>query len=103
VLGTAAALPVVVGAVLLVTVGEMLYKPPATAHVADAAPDGLQGRYQSLYAGASVSGVVLAPLFGSAVYERAPSLLWPACLVIAVLAGVAVLLAGRRARLPATL
>jgi len=103
VLGTAAALPVVVGAVLLVTVGEMLYKPTATAHVADAAPDGLQGRYQSLYAGASVSGVVLAPLFGSAVYERAPSLLWPACLVVAVLAGVAVLLAGRRARLPATL
>lgn len=46
---------------VLLTAGEILYKPTATAHVADSAPEHLQGRFQSLYAGASVSGTVLAP------------------------------------------
>lgn len=45
---------------ILLTVGDILYKSPSTAYVADSAPDHLQGRFQSMYAGASISGVVLA-------------------------------------------
>jgi dipeptide/tripeptide permease len=50
----------------VITGGEMLYKPTATAHVADAAPDGMVGRFSSLYAAASISGMFLAPALGGA-------------------------------------
>ncbi|WP_406001570.1 hypothetical protein [Streptomyces sp. NBC_00829] len=50
---------------------------------------------RSLYAGASVSGRVLAPPLGGALYSTAPALLWPACAVLAGAAGLAVLAAGR--------
>ncbi|MFB6717413.1 MULTISPECIES: MFS transporter [unclassified Streptomyces] len=77
------------------TAGEILYKTTATAYVADRAPDHAQGRFQSLYAGASISGQVLAPPLGGALYAAAPGLLWPACAVLAGGAGAAVLAARR--------
>ncbi|MFD9794522.1 MFS transporter [Streptomyces sp. NPDC059070] len=76
------------------TLGEILYKTTATAYVADQAPAHAQGRFQSLYAGASISGQVLAPPLGGALYTAAPALLWPLCAVLAGLAGLAVLRAG---------
>ncbi|MFF0746138.1 MFS transporter [Streptomyces sp. NPDC004111] len=84
-----------VAMMLLLTAGEILYKTPATAYVADQAPDHAQGRFQSLYAGVSVSGVVLAPPLGGALYAAAPDLLWPLCTGLAVLAGLVVIGAGR--------
>ncbi|MFJ1846136.1 MFS transporter [Streptomyces sp. NPDC088146] len=77
------------------TAGEILYKTTATAYVADRAPAHAQGRFQSLYAGASISGQVLAPPLGGALYAAAPGLLWPACAVLAGGAGAAVLAARR--------
>ncbi|MGW1103474.1 MFS transporter [Streptomyces sp. NPDC002540] len=77
------------------TAGEILYKTTATAYVADRAPGHAQGRFQSLYAGASISGQVLAPPLGGALYAAAPGLLWPACGVLAGGAGAAVLAARR--------
>jgi MFS family permease len=91
-----AGLATAVAMMTLLTLGELLYKTTATAYVADQAPDHVQGRFQSLYAGASISGMVLAAPLGGLVYERAPGVLWPACTGLAVLAGVAVLAAGRR-------
>lgn len=70
--------PTVAGAFILVgmiSVGEMLYKPTATAAVADEAPTGYGARYQSLYAGASVSGTVIAPPIGGAMISH-PAALW---------------------------
>ncbi|MDJ0345467.1 MFS transporter [Streptomyces sp. H10-C2] len=87
-----------VAMMLLVTAGEVLYKTPATAYVADSSPPHLQGRFQSLYAGASISGTVLAPPLGGALYSTAPGLLWPLCGALAALAGVAVLVAQARDR-----
>jgi len=77
------------------TLGEILYKTPATAYVADQAPGHAQGRFQSMYAGASISGQVLAPPLGAALYTAAPALLWPVCALIAAAAGGAVLAARR--------
>lgn len=54
----------------------MLYKPTATAHVVDAAPEGMAGRFASLYAGASISGMVFAPALGGGAYQYLPNLLW---------------------------
>ncbi|MEU9374649.1 MFS transporter [Streptomyces sp. NPDC048255] len=86
------------GAVLmmvLLSLGEILYKTTATAYVADQAPEHAVGRFQSLYAGVSVSGVVLGPPLGGALYSAAPGLLWPLCAVLAAGAGGAVLWAQR--------
>ncbi|NGN65488.1 MFS transporter [Streptomyces sp. A7024] len=85
-----------IGMMLLLTLGEILYKTPATAYVADQAPEGLQGRFQSLYAGVSVSGVVLAPPLGGGLYELAPGMLWEVCAGLAAVAGVVVLAVGPR-------
>ncbi|HEU4946394.1 MAG TPA: MFS transporter [Kribbella sp.] len=85
-------------AVAVITGGEMLYKPTATAHVAGAAPDGMVGRFSSLYAAASVSGMLFAPALGGAAYEHAPRLLWPVAAVAALTAAGAVLLGDRISR-----
>ncbi|MEU6861965.1 MFS transporter [Streptomyces sp. NPDC046876] len=81
---------------VLLSLGEILYKTTATAYVADQAPEHAIGRFQSLYAGVSVSGVVLGPALGGALYAAAPGLLWPLCAALAAGAGAAVLYAARR-------
>ncbi|MFF9621014.1 MFS transporter [Streptomyces griseosporeus] len=82
----------------LLTLGELLYKTPATAYVADRAPAHLQGRFQSLYAGASIAGVVLAAPLGGALYQAAPGLLWPLTTAAVAAAGCAVLVGARLER-----
>jgi MFS family permease len=84
-----ALVPSVTGAiltVLVITAGEMLYKPTATAHAADLAPVGMEGRYQSLYASASIGGMLLSPLLGTTLYGAAPALVWPLAGALALLA-----------------
>ncbi|MGW5195148.1 MFS transporter [Kribbella sp. NPDC004138] len=85
-------------AIAVMTAGEMLYKPTATAHVADAAPDGMVGRYSSLYAAASISGMFLAPAIGGTAYQHAPELLYPVAAGLALVAGVVLLLSRAGAR-----
>ncbi|MFE9630199.1 MFS transporter [Streptomyces sp. NPDC006463] len=92
-----------VAMMVLLTLGEILYKTTATAYVADESPEHAIGRFQSLYAGVSVSGVVLAAPLGGALYGAAPGLLWPVCAVLGAAAGATVLVMGapgarRRAR-----
>ncbi|GIH05045.1 MFS transporter [Rhizocola hellebori] len=84
--------PTYAGAALcigLITLGEMLYKPTSAAYAADRAPDGMQGRYQSLYSSASIGGMVIAPPLGGYVYQHAPGLLWPICASLALLGAAA--------------
>ncbi|XKJ41823.1 MFS transporter [Streptomyces sp. 147326] len=85
-----------VAMMVLLSLGEILYKTPATAYVADQAPAHAIGLYQSLYAGVSASGVVFGPPLGGALYSAAPGLLWPLCVVLAAGAGAAVLWAHAR-------
>ncbi|MGW0389669.1 MFS transporter [Streptomyces sp. NPDC003042] len=80
-----------VAMMVLLSLGEILYKTTATAYVADQAPEHAVGRFQSLYAGVSVSGVVLGPPAGGALYAAAPGLLWPLCAVLAAGAGAVVI------------
>lgn len=90
-----------VAMMVLLSLGEILYKTTATAYVADQAPEHAMGRFQSLYAGVSVSGVVLGPPLGGALYAAAPGLLWPLCAALAAGAGGAVLYASRVGERPA--
>lgn len=81
-----AVIPNVAGAFVLVaviSVGEMLYKPTATAAVADDAPQGYEARYQSLYAGASIAGTVIAPPIGGVLIGHG-SILWIASGVLPI-------------------
>ena len=84
--------------VAVISVGEMLYKPTATAAVADAAPAGYEARYQSLYAGASISGSVIAPPVGGALFGAHPLVLWLGSGLLPIAA--AVLIAAPRLRAP---
>ncbi|MCF3181837.1 MFS transporter [Streptomyces polychromogenes] len=94
-----------VAMMVLLSLGEILYKTTATAYVADQAPAHAVGRFQSLYAGVSVSGTVLAPPAGGALYGAAPWLLWPLCAALAAGAGAVLirlsLRQGRAAARPA--
>ncbi|WP_030197671.1 MFS transporter [Streptomyces sp. NRRL S-87] len=85
-----------VAMMVLVSLGEILYKTTATAYVADEAPAHAVGRFQSLYAGVSVSGVVLAAPLGAGLYAAAPGALWPLCAVLGAAAGATVLTLGVR-------
>jgi hypothetical protein len=98
--GLGAGTALMVGAMLVVTAGEILYKTTANAHVADCAPPDLVGRYQGLYTGFSISGLVLAPPIGAAIYSAAPSLLWPLCAVAGIGAGLFAWRSGRITRTP---
>jgi hypothetical protein len=48
-----------------------------------------------MYAGASISGVVLAAPLGGALWEAAPSALWPVCAALLAVAACASLAAHR--------
>ncbi|MEV6415457.1 MFS transporter [Kribbella sp. NPDC051718] len=96
--------PVLVGAavaVALITAGEMLYKPTATAQAVDAAPPGMTGRFSSLYAAASISGMTLAPALGGTTYQHHPHLLYPLAAAVALVAAVTTYVASRRPVVPA--
>ncbi|WP_166023376.1 MFS transporter [Streptomyces chilikensis] len=97
-LATGSGLAVAALMMVLLTAGEILYKTTATAYVADESPEHAVGRFQSLYAGVSISGTVLAAPLGGALYEAAPGALWPACACAALGAAAAVLCAHRLAR-----
>ncbi len=89
-------LVVVLVAVAVVTAGEMLYKPTATAHASDRAPEGMHGRYQSLYGAASIGGTVIAPPLAGALFELSPRLMWVVGGALGVTAAAVLALTGRQ-------
>jgi MFS family permease len=93
--------PVLGGAVVamtVVTIGEMLYKPTAEAHVVDAAPGGMAGRFASLYAAASIGGMAFAPALGGSLYQHLPNLLWTLAALATFVAAGAMWLVSRESR-----
>ncbi len=76
VVAPAPGIALVLVAVAVVTAGEMLYKPTATATAADRAPEGMHGRYQSLYGAASLGGMVIAPPLAGALLEWGSRPVW---------------------------
>ena len=89
---------VVLVAVAVVTAGEMLYKPTATAHASDRAPEGMHGRYQSLYGAASIGGTVIAPPLAGVLFELNPPLMWMAGGALGVAAAAVLAFTGRGSR-----
>jgi MFS family permease len=69
-------------AVVVWTVGEIVWAPVASAYVADLAPREVQGRYQAAFGLTSAAGLVVAPAVGPALYAYSPSTLWASCAVL---------------------
>jgi MFS family permease len=77
--------------ILLFTLGEMISMPTAIARVADVAPESLRGRYMGLYGLGWSSAMVFGPGLGMVLFDIHPALLWGACAVLGILAGLIVL------------
>lgn len=102
--GAVDTLPAFAGTVILWSLGEIGMAAMGPALVANMAPASCRGRYLGLY-GAVVGGaIVLAPIFGVALYSARPNLLWASCagggLVIAV--GQLLLKSSRDSRRPSS-
>jgi MFS family permease len=92
--------PLLVGMVVVWTIGEIVGASPATAIAADRAPEYARGRYQSALGVAWSSAFMIGPLLGTIVYRASPAVLWWACGAAGVAAAV-LSLAARRLPAPA--
>jgi MFS family permease len=78
-------------AVLVWTLGEIIYAPVASAYVADIAPEHLRGRYQGAWGLTWGLAFVLAPALGAAIFAWSPDALWLTCGLLGVLAALLLL------------
>ena len=85
-------------AILVWTIGEILYAPGAAAFSADMAPVALRGRYQGAFGMSWGIAATLAPAAGSSALARlGPAGLWGGCFALGLLAALGQL-AARRSR-----
>jgi MFS family permease len=73
------------------TLGEIVFVPVASAHVADISPGNMRGRYQGAWTATWGVSHILAPILGTAVYQINPYALWIACAAVGALAAVTTL------------
>ncbi len=86
------------GAIVIWTLGEILYSPVAGALSADLAPVALRGRYQGAFGMSWGIAATAAPVLGSVALVRlGPAGVWGGCLLLGM-AGAAGQLAARRSR-----
>jgi MFS family permease len=93
-------LPLMVGMVLVWTLGEILGSSAATSIAADRAPEYARGRYQSAIGGAWSLAFMLGPVVGTLVYSSSPEALWLGCGAAGLIA-FGLCLAARRHPVPA--
>ena len=87
----AAIIGVAIGVAIL-SLGEILMMPVASAYVADMAPPNMRGRYQGVWSSTFGFGLVLGPGIGAMLFSADPSYLWLTCLVLGLIAAMLVLL-----------
>ncbi|HEU4363934.1 MAG TPA: MFS transporter [Candidatus Krumholzibacteria bacterium] len=104
--GFVKSIPLLVTSVVIWTLGEMLYFPMASAHIANVSPPDMRGRYQGAWGIAWGLGCVLGPIGGTNLFAHDPRLVWIAAGVLALIGAMLVLVAtrtGARQRAPAAL
>jgi MFS family permease len=84
-------MPELAFAVLVWTLGEIIYAPVASAYVADIAPEHLRGRYQGAWGSTWGLAFVLAPALGAAIFAWSPDALWLTCGLLGLLAALLLL------------
>jgi MFS family permease len=88
--------PLLVGMIVVWTVGEMIESPVASAIVADRAPAHARGRYQSAFGSMFGIAWIVGPVLGTYAYSVNAALPWIGCGVLGVAAAVFSLAGGRR-------
>ncbi len=76
--------------IAVLTVGEMVFAPVASAYVASLAPSNMRGRYMGSWGMANSLSMALAPTLGMAAFNWSPAVLWAACGLLSVLAALAI-------------
>jgi MFS family permease len=94
--GLAHAIPALAGTVVIWTLGEMIGMPPASAWVAQIAPERFRGRYMGMYSVAWSLGMLGGPPLGTLIFERNPAALWSACLLLGVISAALLVAQSRR-------
>ncbi|HEX6789894.1 MAG TPA: MFS transporter, partial [Candidatus Krumholzibacteria bacterium] len=77
--GFVSTIPLLAAAAVVWTIGEMLFFPMSAAHVANASPSHMRGRYQGAWGIAWGTGAVIGPMLGTLLFEWHPRVLWLAC------------------------
>jgi MFS family permease len=84
-------IPLLLGTVVIWTLGEMLGSPTSQAYLSAIAPADLRGRYAGGLGLAWSLAFTVGPLLGSAALEANPALLWVGCFVLGVVAAALLL------------
>ncbi len=84
--------------VALFTLGEMLFAPMASAHVAGLAPSNMRGRYTGGWAVFNSLAMFLAPNLGLRLHAWNPAVLWIGCGICGLLAAVTIVTTPRAER-----
>ena len=83
-------LPLFAAAVVVWTLGEIVYSTAAPALVADLAPEALRGRYQGVWGASVGAAAITGPAMGGLIIDRLGAVwLWHACLGLGLLMAVA--------------
>ncbi|HEX5132576.1 MAG TPA: MFS transporter [Candidatus Krumholzibacteria bacterium] len=88
-------IPMLVTCVIVWTVGEMLYFPFASAHIANVSPADMRGRYHGAWGISWGLGAVVGPIGGTALFAWNPHSVWLACGMLAALGALLVVFATR--------
>jgi predicted MFS family arabinose efflux permease len=81
--GFASSLWVVIAAVILLTIGEMIFFPILAAYIAEIAPPNLSGLYMGIYATTLNAALVISPIIGTQLLQHFGALiLWVSCFII---------------------
>ncbi len=83
--------PALFAGMAILTLGEMVYAPVASAHVAGLAPSNMRGRYMGSWGMANSLSMALAPGLGMAAFHWSPAGLWAGCGLLALVAAAAIL------------
>jgi len=75
-----------VGAMTIITLGEMLTIPVSAAYIADLAPPHLRGRYMGANSLVWATALVLGPGLGMKLFALGPAVLWLSCGALGLLA-----------------
>ena len=86
-----------VGAMTIITFGEMLTIPVSAAYIADLAPPHLRGRYMGANSLVWAMALVLGPGLGMKLFALGPAVLWLSCGALGFLAATLIL---REVKLP---
>lgn len=85
------AMPLLVGVMILFTLGEMISLPVAHSYIATLAPDHMRGRFMGVLGVAWSGATMIGPAVGLMLFEHSPTLLWISCGALGALAALSAL------------